>query len=638
MKKKEQATKQIFDSSPTRREFLIASAFAVCGLSLSERVGAKIITEDKRAAKSQPMRAVPTTQKVVIAKDDVWYFGFTGVAESKGVLVASYLKSDQHLRTKTDIMTARSVDGGRTWQDHRSIAHLNIFDHEAIWVAPELNSLPDGRLILICDKGQRKPGQNLPVLSKWQTKERGMSNWIFLSSDQGLTWTEPYKTDDVGGEPERVHELSNGAWIYTRTDSRPTTAIKNPVEPWGANYYRSTAVFSDDKGKTWNRTAVIVDDPLVGDCEVGICEYAPGKIVALTRVGDANSQFGQPSRAVYSSDYGKTWGKPVLMPFNGQRPIPGLLRSGKMLVTFRNCWGTTGSYAFLFDPKEKFAYQPNSFIWNESRCQLNNDAMEIKTVDGTRDAVQFSLYPVEDDDSVVEMTAEFAVKEADREGCLISAGAWVRFTPNRIELADRPAEGFAFDTTGFHRYRFVNRNKRLQVFVDGKLRLETKTDGIHTRYVRFGNRHGERLQTVRNSADVINSEQVKSNSQTPTGTAKESVDSRQTSRITPLRGAHYENNASHTLWRTIAAKVTNRRDHSIDWTWTAKSGKFPDQLRRDRFILLDRAGTFVPGDSGYSGWTETKDGGIVIVDYTTGTDGSYPPDVFAYLVTERDLT
>ena len=52
-------------------------------------------------------------------------------------------------------------------------------------------------------------------------------------------------------------------------------------------------------------------------------------------------------------------------------------------------------------------------------------------------AVEFTLYPVEDDDSAVEFEAELMVKEASANGCLIRAGGWVRFLPNRVEMADR---------------------------------------------------------------------------------------------------------------------------------------------------------------------------------------------------------
>ena len=608
-----------------RREFIGLSATAALGLSV---IGgdAKVLSAGPRKI-SPGMREVAEANKVIVARDADWYCGFTGVStataeDGKEVIVCSYLKTDQHLRTTTDIMIARSEDGGRTWKDHRSLSHLDVEHDGAIWVAPELNRLRDGRLALICDKGNRKPGQELPVLSKWQTKERGMSNWMFTSDDGGVTWQGPTKIDDVGGEPERIHELSNGAWVYTRTDSRPTAAIKKPVEPWGASYYRSTAVFSDDQGKTWGRSAQIFDDPLYGDCEVGICEYAPGKLLAISRCGDAGSANGQPSRFSYSSDHGKTWSKPVLAPFYGHRPIPGLLKSGKLLVTFRNAWGTTGSYAFVFEASEKFIYQPNSFIWDETRCQLKDGAMEIRSAEGTRGAVEFTLYPVEDDDSAVELEAELAVKEADREGCLISAGAWVRFEPERVSLADREGEGFALDAMRFHRYRFVNRDKKLSIYVDGKLRLQTSTEGIHTRLVRFGNRPGGRPAVGTISAE----RQVAYGTNTTT----------ETGRRAPLRGRQYAANAAHSLWRAVSAKVINRRDHAIDWRWSARDG-FPDNFRRDRFIRLDRNGTFAAGDSGYSGWAQTAGGSVVIVDYTTGDEGKLPPYVRAYLTSEKEL-
>jgi hypothetical protein len=614
------------DKQLNRRDFIGLAATAVCGLSV---IGGDAVIVGAEPPVALGMRSIPELSKVTIAKDGAWYQAFTGVAVTKDkrgeeVVVCSYLKTDQHLRTTTDIMVARSEDGGRTWKEHRSISHLDIESDGAIWVAPELNRLGDGRLVLICDKGQRKPGQALPPLTRWQTKEYGMSNHIFLSDDGGATWTGPMKTDDVGGEPERVHELSNGVWMYTRTDSRATTAIKRPVEPWGANYYRSTAVFSDDKGKTWTGAATVFDDQLYGDCEVGIVEYAPGKLAAFSHCGDAGSRYGQPSRVAYSSDFGKTWTKPQLAPFYGHRPIPGKLQSGKLLITFRNAWGTTGTYAFVFNPAERFAYQPNSFIWDEVRCQLKDGAMEIHSTEGTHGAVEFTLYPVEDEDSAVELEAELAVREADKEGCLIGAGVWVRFEPGRVSLAGRDGEGFSIDATRFHRYRLINRDRKLSIYVDGQLKLQTATEGIQTRYVHFGNRPGGRPPVGTIAAET--------EARRVTG----GFETTDTKIIAPLRGVRYASNTSRSLWRSVFAKVMNRRDHSIDWRWTAKDG-FPDQFRRDRFIRLDRNGTFAAGDSGYSGWTQRPDGSIVIVDYTTTDAGQWPPFVRAYLTSEKEL-
>jgi hypothetical protein len=625
-----------------RRQFItLASASAaaaslagVCRADAAGRLAASALAAERArdeakaraGTKAHGMRAVPGAAKVTVAKDDEWYLAFTGVAYAKGALVAAYLKTDQHLRTTTDIMVARSEDGGRTWKDHRSLSHLDILRDKAVWVSPEINATRDGKLLLICDKGNRRADQPHPTLAKWQTADFGMSNHLFTSDDGGRTWAGPVKIDDVGGEPERITELSNGVWVYTRTDSKPTAAIKHPAPTWGPNYYRSTAVFSEDKGRTWSRTAAVFDDPLYGDCEVGLCEYAPGKLVAVSRCGDAGSRYGQPSRLAYSQDFGRTWTKPVLAPFYGHRPIPGLLKSGRMLVTFRNAWGTPASYAIVCSPTERFAYQPNSFIWDESRCRLQGGAMELRTSEGSRGAVEFTLYPVEDEDSAVEFECELAVKEADKEGCLVSAGAWVRFEPRRVSIVGRDGEGFAVDATRFRRYRLVNRDNKLSVYADGKLRLQTSVEGIHTRYVHFGNRPGGQppLGTLADEGAGA----ARRGEWMPPSVFGKQRDAR--------RPVQYAQNTSHTLWRAIRARVMNRRDHSIDWRWTARDG-YPDQFRRDRLVRLDRNGSFIVGDCGYSGWAEQPDGRVVIVDYTTGDEGRLPPLVRAYVVGERDL-
>lgn len=620
MNRKKEAGRKV-----TRRDFLATSAAAaVCGTGLVGGSNMGVVLADVRKSVAHGMKEIAPTSRVTVDRKEDRYMHSAGVVAVGRELVCTYRESDEHLATFANINTARSADGGRTWKDHKTISRLGWEPDRACWVAPQLTKLRDGRLVIIVDRGEKKTPTDWPMLSQWQMPDRGMSNWLIISSDGGQTWDEPRKIDDVGGEPSYILEMSNGTWMYTRTDSKPTTAKKNPSMPWGPNYYRSTAVFSDDQGKTWARTVPLADDPLVGDCEVGIAEIEPGHIIAITRIGDGGSSFGQPSRIIHSYDYGKTWTKPQLSPIYGHRPIVGKLASGKMFVTYRNAWGTTGTYALLFDPKESFTYQPNSFIWDDSRCQIKNGVMEIRTDNGTPNAVEFNLYPVEDDDSSVEIEAELAVKEADKYGCLVSAGAWVRFEPNRVSLADREAEGFAIDASSFHKYRIVNKDKKLSIYVDGKLKLQSSIDGIHTRVVRFGNRPGGINRPAAAAASQFTqSDQGKTDNP---------------NRAKPLRGVNYQSNASHSLWRSVAARVSNRRDHSIDWRWNARQG-FPDQFRRDRMVVVERNASFSAGNSGYSGWTQAPDGRIVVIDYTeTDTLPALDhPLLRAYSVRERDL-
>lgn len=559
------------------------------------------------------MREIPDASKFLIANEKEgapnkkgWYHLTTNMVATEEGLVCVYRRSDAHTAIMSDIMVCYSQDKGRTWSGHKSISHADAWNDGGHWVAPQLSRLKDGRLVIISDFGNRNAQQDHPMLAQWQKPNRGMSNHLFWSKDHGHTWDGPHKIDEVGGEPGYLLELSDGTLVYPRTESRETTAVWNPPLPWGPNYYRNVAVFSDDGGKTWDRTAILSDDPLQGDCEVGLVELSPGKLLAVTRIGFGNGQFGQPSRFIYSNDNGKTWGDHTLTPIYGQRTVVHKLQSGKLLVTYRNVWGTPANYALVFDSDEKLPYQPSSYIWDESRCTISSDGvMTVNTEEGREKGVVFALYPAQAPDSRVEIEAELRVERAGINGCTISAGCFVRFEPGMVSLGDRPEDNFKTDATKWHRYRLVRENGTIAIFVDGELKLQKPTTGIETRLMHFGNRQ------VSGWYGPLNN---------PTGEKRIKV-----------------NNESLSQWRSLSVKVENRRDHSIDWKWNAQQG-FPDQFRRNRIVRLDRNGSFSPGNSGYSGWAQMKDGTIVIGDYTVGNPPAPIPFVRAYVTTEKELT
>ena len=85
------------------------------------------------------------------------------------------------------------------------------------------------------------------------------------------------------------------------------TYLKRHPLPATISTIRNTAVFSDDRGQTWKRSATVSDDPFHGDSEVGIVELEPGHLLAVTRVGFGNGIYGQPSRLIHSFDNGRSW-------------------------------------------------------------------------------------------------------------------------------------------------------------------------------------------------------------------------------------------------------------------------------------------------------------------------------------------
>jgi hypothetical protein len=531
---------------------------------------------------------------VTLREEAGWYMHSAGLAEVEGELICTYRRTDEHIASISDIWCCRSRDGGRTWTGHQLISSSSFDQDQACWIAPQLGKSRQGRLLLLSDRGRKLSKFDWPMLSQWQEPPRGMSNHLWISDDRGMSWSAPRQIDAWGGEPSYIIELSDGSLLYTRTNSKPTNAKKKPSLPWGPNYYRSTAVFSRDAGQTWDETHPIFDDPLVGDCEVGIAEFAPQQILAISRIGDAGGRFGQPSRRAISRDGGRTWSKPELFPVYAHRPIVGKLASGRMFMSYRNAWGTPGTCVFAFDAAEQFRFQPNSCLWDESVCRLERNQLTLATTEGNFGCCEFTLYPVEDDDSQVIFEAEVRVDSAGPESCLIGAGAYFRLLPDRLEVADRPSEGCPLQPDRFHKIRIVNHGPRVEVFVNQQRKLDLPTRDIHTRFVRFGNRVATRR---------------------PGNAEGQRNDTRR-----PLVAPLYRDNAGVSHWRHIRVQVRNRRDHSIDWSWTPRQG-YPDQFRRDRVLLLEPNGSFSLGNSGYSAWAQLPNGEIVVVDYTS----SHPP-------------
>ncbi len=563
--------------------------------------------------------AVPESAKVTVTPDHYpglenpnprgWYYKCANVVLAHdGALVASWQLSDNHTSLTSYIMAARSTDGGRTWGEYQVISAANVWEHHGVWVVPQMSILRDGRIVIVSDYGQRTPGQEWPMLAHWQKPGRGMSNHLFWSSDHGKTWSKGEKVDDVGGEPGYIREFSDGTLAYTRTSSAVTDELRNPPLPWGNIYYRNEIVFSRDGGRTWNESAWLSDSPFHGDCEVGLTELSPGRLIAASRIGLGNGRFGHPSRLLFSEDNGMTWPKAVPAPFYGQRVHLGKLKSGKLLATYRNVWGTPGTRAVVFDPAVDAGFQPNSWILEEERVVLDAGQMTLRTENGQRGAVEFNLYPAQDDRSRVEVVATLRVEEAESNAVALSAGVWVHFAPDRVYLGDRPEAGFAMDTREWHTYRVVRENGVVRIDVDGKERLSARIDDLWVREVRFGNRA---------VSGVIGSAQG--------------------------QRERYSDNRGVSHWRSVAVKVDNEKDTSIDWSWNPARG-YPDQFRRDRTVVLDYS---YPADCGYSSWTQLPDGRIVIVDYTTGGDldsfswgqlgKGTAPFIRAYLVTEADL-
>ena len=573
------------------------------------------------------MKSIPESSKFIVADHNGvhpinlppvnprgWYHSVTNVVNTPEGLVASYRLSDNHCAVYTHIMTARSTDGGRTWTDHTCIARANVWEHHRVWVAPQMSRLKDGRLVILADLGHRTSHENWPMLTHWQKPSRGMWNYLFWSEDNGRTWSEPVKCDDVGGEPGFMIETADGTLLYTATVSDETDTIEDPPMPWGSIYYKNILMASTDGGVTWSKRSDVTDAPFHGDCEVGLVELAPDHLLAVTRVGFGGGSLGNPSRFVHSHDNGRTWGKPSPAPFYGQRTMVGRLQDGRLFTTFRNRWGTFASYAFAWREDEQLGFEPTSFIWEEERCRLEGDVLKAETEAGVPHEVLFSFYPAMDSRARVEVELEVRVpRVGDRGWAFVSAGFPVHLLPDGIAIERPDAWERSVDATGsmllkprgemgardagvadtvcsldltvFRRLRFVRTGTRLSIHEGDRLIHESDIAGRLERPVRFG---------AQGPAEVE--------------------------------------------WKSASVRVTNPHDESIDWSWSAASGTYPDQFRRDRMIRLDFS-----SDTGYSGWAQLEDGTVVITDYTNDSFKAYgsldgpPTRIKAYRISPEEI-
>src|SRR6186713_1209617 len=161
-------------------------------LSLTLAVAALLPTAASAASFNRDSLAMPDSAKVTVSPKDYpglqnpnprgWYYKCANVVVAKnGDLVACWQQSDNHTSLTSYIGVVRSTDGGKTWGDYQAIDHANVWVEQAVWVVPQMGVLRDGRILIVCDRGHRSPRNDMPMLSTWQTKERGMWNYIWWS-------------------------------------------------------------------------------------------------------------------------------------------------------------------------------------------------------------------------------------------------------------------------------------------------------------------------------------------------------------------------------------------------------------------------------------------------------------------------
>lgn len=257
-------------------------------------------------------------EKFTVSRDDGIYHAWPDAALTpSGKLVCVFSECTSHNdRSYTRIVCVSSDDRGRTWTEKRAVSEAT-HAREAYWNCARITQLRDGRLAVVCDFIRSSENAS--------DAEINLSNHIWYSSDDGVSWEGPFRMEGVFGiVPDKLAELENGDWIIGAHNCDSSAGV------WTQRCW-----LSEDKGKTWKGPFIIAQSNNLKLCEGSIIEISANKLVCFMR---ENSQLGLPAYKSISEDGGRTWSELYGYPIPGcHRPVAGKLKSGELFLTCRYC-------------------------------------------------------------------------------------------------------------------------------------------------------------------------------------------------------------------------------------------------------------------------------------------------------------
>ncbi|MGC9316684.1 MAG: sialidase family protein [Armatimonadota bacterium] len=273
-------------------------------------------------------------ERFTISRDDSIYECFPDVCRTNtGRLVITYRESDSHrAETFSHLVYRVSDDDGRTWSERtyliREEAQGGVL-HK--WNCPRISQLSDGRITILCDGFLQPPGEG--------SSQYDSSVSLWISTDGGDSFGGRVETPVSGIVPDRLVELRSGRLLLG-------THVRTPELD---GVYRQMVHISDDGGESWRGPVTVCCTHHYDACEGGIVQLPGGELLCYMR---DNSRTGRPGPKCISLDDGEDWLGPFDTPMNGcHRPVPGLTRSGHVMVLYRHQPGH-GPFA-----KNLFAYR-----------------------------------------------------------------------------------------------------------------------------------------------------------------------------------------------------------------------------------------------------------------------------------------
>lgn len=488
---------------------------------------------------------------VTIARSDADYISFPDVCVThSGRLLCAYRVADKHVATRSRLELKTSDDLGKTWSEPVVLAERGH--------CPRFTVLESGEVLLISD--------GTPL---------GTS--VFRSRDEGKTWSKPTAAGLKHGIPDRPLRIGKSSLLTT--GHRHIGAAKSPLirqPPSEQVLYRS-----DDMGATWREWALLACNPNLVLCEASMFKMPDGSLRAYLR---ENSAVQEPTYVMSSFDEGASWTPPEDSPTIGHRPCAGLLRSGRVLVTYRHVGPNGGNRAWLGDVDMDRFFAPSAFDIGNG-ASLEAERLLLDNDEGDADAVMYSLRPMTDPRlASTQLDVELAVQENEGQHCGIHLGCLWQIFPDRIEPKAPGVEPIPVSASDFHHYSFRYEQGTVSLTVDGQAKATIDLAA-----------HGLALDCARRPVYVGN---------VPT-------------RFPWCGPFHFEKNGGKSAWKSIELSIVEPRFRRYEWSWEPSKG-LPNQYEIDHVLELQNDRNSPPGDFGYSGWTQLPSGDVFCVSHFRG--------------------
>ena len=498
-----------------------------------------------------------------------------------GRLLLVYSDTDAHWSLENQIMMLlASDDDGRTWFKHREVAQHDIVKGDGRLITPRISLLDDGRVVVIVDQDdfshfheEQPPG----ILAWW-------------SEDGGDTWSSTQETGIKGFEPDRMIDLPDGR-----------LAVASQLMRGDSMEYAEIISCSEDGGQTWYEQATIAYNGYHRFCEGAIVVLDGGRELAC--VLRESHCAGIPSFAVFSSDMGRTWSEPQMMPFAIHRPYAKQLPDGRVLVTGRHVNGGLGTYAWCGDLKAEAGNWQVGGPRREHTAELTSEALVIENKPGHE--CRYSLLPPESPKSEVLLEGTVRVEGPDDASVaflsvagLIPDGAIADIAPNGVMLAEGKHNfRVPFDMTRERDIAISHRLGMLEVRVDGETLIRYR---------------------VRREGQVLDDRSGNPAKRTQFGQLGD---------------------AGRSFWKRVSYSVKNPTLDDVQWSWDAASGQHPDEYHRTRMIQVypNDPDQKPNADHGYTSWLTLPDGRIILVDYTNRGDEPRNSHLVGVHIEEADI-